>query len=199
MTLYIGPILFDSHTNPTVQWGAEATARGMRSCSIGGFASWDQGKQLQELVDNPARLHTVGDASGVLERIWPDDAKLAEFRGRYLLHRCDVSPSYGDEEADNPVPFSLTATRLPDHMQDAVARSARVRANAYSLTPTATVAQPLAGGSFVTSPGGIKFTRQYDPLPHDSARQLAPSAEMDLYAGSPVDLATVIAVATEAA
>lgn len=181
MTLYIGPIAFSSHTNPTFQWGAEASARGMRSCSIGGFASWDQGKQLQELADNPARLVTIGDASGVLEPIWPDDDRLADYRGWYLLHHCDVSPSSGDEEGDNPVPFALTATRLPDGLASVVTRSARARSNDFDLAPVALVATPFRhedadGGDFLTSPGGVRFARAYDSAPYDP-RRIVPDAD----------------------
>lgn len=199
MTLYIGPIALDSHTNPTFQWGAESSSRGARSCSIGGFASWDQGKQLQELVDNPARLVTAGDASGVLEPIWPDDDKLAAFRGWYLLHRCEVSPTSGDEEGDNPTPFALTATRLPDGLRLAVARSARLRENDFDIDGLAVVGDPFVVSSFVVSPGGLEVLRQFDPLPHDAARAVAPIAEMVVRVGDPSSLAVVISCSPEAA
>lgn len=191
---YVGPIAVSFHGDPTFSFSASPSARGLQPCSIGGYLEWSQGEQLQELVGNGGRLVTIGDASGVLEPIWPDDSLLATFRGWYLLGSCELTPDVGDSVPDAPVPFSLAATLLPEGLAAVLTRSARARPNDFALVPRATAVQRFHNGSFVRSPGGLRFTRQFDPLPHDAARQLAPAADMEIYVGGVGELALAVGV-----
>lgn len=190
---YIGPIAVVIHGNPTFAWTGDSAAVG-RQATIGGVLEWDQGKQLVELTDNPARRRTFGAVSGVLEPIWTGDDLLADFVGMYLLQPCQLNPAQVDS-LTGLVPFALTAVRLPDQVDALVCRSARARVNAYGLAAKGVVAQPFTGGAFTRSPGGTLITREFDPLAHDSARVSTPSLQMDVYVGTVTSTSDALASA----
>lgn len=190
---YFGPISLVIHGNPSYSWVADPTSAGLRAATFAGLLEWDQAKQMQELVDNPARRITIGTVSGVLEPVWPDGDVYADFRGMYLLQQCLLNPQQADTLS--LCPFTLTATLVAgDALRQVIAtRSARARDNDYSLSPTGLAPLPffhedVDGGSFLADPGGTRFTREYDSSsPHDTAR-LTPAGDdarsLAIYAGA---------------
>ena len=165
----IGAIPIDFHGNPVFVFDA-LDRHGFRAGTVSGLFEWPAAEQLSELVANPHRRLTVGQHVGVLEPIWMDDALLVSWRGWYLLGSCAVD---GDQPSSvrELVPVRIGAVFLGEP-QIVVTRSERARVNDFGLAARALVVDPfplpqVPANPFARSPGGVVFTREYDPRAHD--------------------------------
>ncbi len=177
--VYIGPIQSIAY-NLEPSWGsAPANAQGTREMSLKATLTLQAAEQLSELVANGALRKTVGAYTGAQVYIFFNGGVSREFNGWYLLQSSSFDPyRLGTPRYAN---VSLSAVHLGAHRQAVVTRSARNRANSYSLTPAPMVADPFVGGGFVRPPGGTKVTREFDPNPHDPARVATVPAVMGVY------------------
>ena len=163
---YIGPVPISFHGNPTASWISTPTASGQRDASIGGIVTWSEAHQLSELVANPARTQTIGNASGVLEPIWFSHTLLGPFRGWYLLRSFDLS---GEQQwsLTDIVPVSLEATFLGDR-QPMTLSSSRQLFNEAETVGVSIVADPFYNenttgtSGFLNVGSGTLLTREYD-------------------------------------
>lgn len=189
----VGPVEV-TYRRPALTWTSNPDARGVRSCSITGLATWQQVKQIGELANNCRRTVTIGDHTGVLAYLYMDGDLVGEFRGWYLLtpFTLSVEHQFSVQGAGGPTTFALAAAYLGDGRQPVVERSATAKPNSYGIAAKALVAAPWwseepDGEVFTLNPGGVRFTRPYDPsspfdllrpVPIDGAR------DMTIYSGN---------------
>lgn len=186
-TLYIGPVQAAAR-NLEPAWTSAPDANGFRGASIKAVLLIDQAEQLSELIANSGLRVTIGGPAGVLDAVWFDGAISRDFNGWYLLQALSFEP-YGTGNWVSHVPVTISALHLGQR-QPIVTRSDRARANDYSITPQALLAQPYWGDDedgqrFVVTPGGSFFTREYDPTsPHDVARIESDGRQLGLYSAA---------------
>lgn len=192
----IGPVEV-TYRRPAPTWTSNPDGRGIRTCSIGGLVTWQQAKQLSELVNSYRRKITIDPHDGVLVYLYFDGDLVGEYRGWYLLtgfeHR--VTYELSVQGKTGPTEFSLSAAYLGDHRQAVVERSAMAKPNSYAIAAKALVAAPWwseepAGEVFTLNPGGSRFSRPYDPTSPFDLLRAAPidgARAMTIYAGSVTD------------
>lgn len=183
---WIGPVrLLDSLNNastlfePQLTFTGTPTALGLQPGQITGQTEWWQAHQLKELVNNPQRRVTIGGQSGVLEPIYFSDPMLGPLTSWCLLQSFQLGQAdqtHSLQGTTGLVPYTLTLTQVGDatHRQVVVVRSARDKGNDFGITPQSLVVNPFwdedpDGSPFITSPGGTRFTREYDAaFPHST-------------------------------
>lgn len=181
---WIGPVrLLDSLGGtsilfePQLTFTGTPTALGLKPGQIVGSVEWWQAHQLDELVNNPQRRVTIGGQSGVLEPIYFSDPMLGPLTSWCLLQSFQLGQAdqtHSLQGTTGLVPYTLTLTQVGDgtHRQVVVVRSARDKGNDFGVTPQSIVVNPFwdedpDGSPFITSPGGTRFTREYDAsFPH---------------------------------
>ncbi len=189
----IGPVDV-TYRRPSLRWTSDEDAHGIRTCAISGLVAHHEGKRLSELRANPHRRIRVGDHSGTLVYCYFDGDIVGEFRGWYLISNFthEVEYALSVQGKTGPTPFSLTAAYLGDHRQAVVERSARAKPATFTITPKALVAAPWwseepEGEVFTLNPGGVRFTRPYDPTSPFDLLRTAPAdgvRDLTIYAGN---------------
>lgn len=110
----IGSVVISFHGAPSFSRSSSPTSRAGQEATISGRLDWAQIDQLAELLNNPALQRTVGGATGILEYLDTNDAKLASRKGWYLFSNFKDDPEQQHSLANSPVPFSLTGVYLGD-------------------------------------------------------------------------------------
>jgi hypothetical protein len=190
----IGPVPIDGtseHGKPTFSWTSSPTAKGVRGASMGGLLTWRQVDQLDELVNRSGAI-TVDGHEGIPVYIHYDGTKFSPRSGWYLLTGISADPTQPSTLSDYTAPFSLGLAYLGDHRQAVVERSARAKPATFAITPKALVAAPWwseepEGEVFTLNPGGVRFTRPYDPTSPFDLLRTAPAdgvRDLTIYAGN---------------
>ena len=109
----VGPVAFGptEHGNPTFGWGAGG---GASPAGFGGYMTWNHFKQLRTLIDERDGEATIDGATGALERIEFEGAKMGDLSGLYVLLDIRSDSSWTNTMDDGTCPFSLTAHYLGD-------------------------------------------------------------------------------------
>lgn len=179
----LGPVGISEHFEPSFSWTSEVGANGRRAASIGGELSWQQARQLSELVAS-------GGASGVREYVHFDDDLLGDLSGWYLFKsfRLDPDQVTSLNGAEGPVKFSLEAVHL-GNVQPVIERSARELPNAHTIQARSVVASPTwvdtvdaPADAFVIAPGGTAFFRVADASRTPPTTATGTPVRMGLYA-----------------
>lgn len=162
---YIGPIVVE-HGNPS--FGFESDGSLFRSGSIAGLATWDQAKQLSELMANPGRRSFVGGRAGILEIVWFDDPLLDDFNGWCLLEGVSLAPSQEHSLDDYTAPFSASVCFLGQR-EPVVVHSYRPLTNDFGIEGQGVWASPYRieeapGQMAVVTSDGTIVAREYDEV-----------------------------------
>lgn len=195
---FVGPVEVDFHGDPAFSWTAAADARGHRAVEISGRFEWATLDQLVELAENPHRVITIGDYSGVLEPLWFDDEFLRQLNGWHLIVSADAAP---DQQAslggDRALVSATVSTVRLRAVRPIVVRSARALADDFSIASKELVAQPFwgfdaDGEPFQTAPGGTAFARDYDPRTASLVDDPAANRKLRLHTDSVAALAETV-------
>lgn len=172
-SVLIGPVACEIR-QPAHNWTSDPASSGQRKCSLSGIMRWPQAQYFSEYVANPHLIQTIGNASGVLDRVemGSEGPYLTFVSGWYLLETFDikVDAQWGGHGLDYFVGFSLGCSYLGANREAVVISSSHQIANDFGIIGVGFTVDPFpnenADGSaawLVSDTAGSTITREYDP------------------------------------
>jgi len=134
---------------------------------------WQDAQYLSEVLANPERVQTIGNATGVLEWIdFSGDALLRMFSGWYILtsFALQAEHKWAGHGLDYPVGFSMPCVFLGAAREAVVVSSSRQLTNDFGIVGVPTVVDPFpnenadGSGAYLTvDTAGSTYLLEYDP------------------------------------